>query len=1527
MNSNKYKLVFYGKNIYKECVLDPAFKSIVKAGTNKNCSIRFNKEMFFCDFEITFTFTGSEWSISVDENLYISKDGIMKLSSLRMTLGESLTLKYSSSNTNVFSIDFSMDFDEIKRNYNRVINVSQISQIKIGASDDCDIFISDRALEHDSMILRRDSNNMYLYNTAPRYGIYVNGKKIDNSCRINNYDFFMIYSYSFFMKNGYLYTDTSDNIHIRNLESRELKLQTSAFQYPKFNRNTRNKYIVPTDEIEVLPPKSMPAKGKDNLALLLGPPIGMLALTIILRGVMSSGGSFVIYSAAAMSVSIIASIGGYISKKKEYKKLIDDRYEKYMSYIQKKEQEIIEKRKEEFGILRKIYRSTDRIIESVVNFDHCLFDRTSDDEDFLDVRIGTGAALASRNIKIKPLEFDDGEDELVYLPGLLSNKYKQILNAPIISHFGSSNAIGIVGVKKNIYEFLKNISLDIAIRHFYDDVKMVYVFSREDAERFSWVRWLKHTGNNDLGIRNIVCDEESGNIIFDYLYSILSQRQEMIHSSSDKSRFTPEYIVLVLDGHELKKHPVSKYITSAQKLGFTFVFMEEHNELLPQGCTEIIELNPSEKKGVIYPSENRLESQIFEFEPISDALAEDLALKLSPVYIDEVNLESDLTKNITLFELFDIFAAEDLDITERWNNARIDKSMAAPIGVKRKNEIVYLDLHEKFHGPHGLVAGTTGSGKSELLQTYILSMATLFHPYEVSFVIIDFKGGGMVNQFEKLPHLNGSITNIDGREIDRSLKSIRAELRKRQELFSEYKVNHINDYIRLYKQGKTSIPLPHLILIVDEFAELKMEQPEFMKELISTARIGRSLGVHLILATQKPSGVVDAQIWSNSKFKLCLKVQTKEDSQEVLKTPLAAEIVEPGRAYLQVGNNEQFDLLQSAYSGAKIIKDETGSKNTFEISQLNLWGKKEVVYSNKHANKTEGSQTQLEAIVDYISEYCISHKIPKLSGICLPPLKDIIYSDELSHSSMSAKDGIRVAIGVYDNPDQQKQEELVLDLSESNTYIIGSSQMGKTYLLQTIIKELACTYTPQETVVYIIDCGNMSLKIFEASDMIGGVALPSEDEKVTNLIKMLKDEITRRKNIFVQNLVGTHRAYIEAGFTDIPQIFLIIDNITAFREFYPSYDSDLLQLSRDGVSAGINIITTATQTNAISYKILSNFGIRMAFTCNDSSEYSNLFDRCRMAPKEIPGRGLYCLDKTMVEFQTALCVQGNSERERSEKLHNIITQQNLRYGGIKAKRIPVVPERITMSEMFANNKALYSRSYMIPVGISYDSIDYVYINLLEIGMFAVTGKDKSGKTNFTKSILSSINRTIFTNLTEAYIIDSSKKSFDSVKQYGFIKEYTIDANDADWIIDEITEKLTERKEYLEDNRGTLSLQEMLATYPLIMLVVDNNDFLVSVSQDKELFAKFNKLRKDFKDYKLCIIFSNIENSTVAYNAPALVKQIKENKQVMVFEDVSAFKFIESNIKQQRMYTKPVLPGDCYFCLNGNIEKVKTILDV
>lgn len=315
-----------------------------------------------------------------------------------------------------------------------------------------------------------------------------------------------------------------------------------------------------------------------------------------------------------------------------------------------------------------------------------------------------------------------------------------------------------------------------------------------------------------------------------------------------------------------------------------------------------------------------------------------------PIEIAKEN--SNLPTMISFLEMYDVGKVEQLNITNRWKNNDPTKSLQAPIGVDKNRELFKLDLHEKFYGPHGLIAGMTGSGKSEFIITYILSMAINYSPDEVSFILIDYKGGGLAGAFQnketgmKLPHLAGSITNLDTVEMNRALSSIQSELRRRQRIFNDARdaLNEstidIYKYQRLFREGLVQEPVTHLFIISDEFAELKSQQPEFMDQLISTARIGRSLGVHLILATQKPAGVVDDQIWSNSKFRVCLKVQDKSDSMDMIKCPDAASLKETGRFYLQVGYNELFALGQSAWTGAKYYPTEKRKKKIDETINI-----------------------------------------------------------------------------------------------------------------------------------------------------------------------------------------------------------------------------------------------------------------------------------------------------------------------------------------------------------------------------------------------------------------------------------------------------------------------------------------------------------------------------------------------------------------------------------------------------------------
>ncbi|MBU5337334.1 type VII secretion protein EssC [Intestinibacter bartlettii] len=1513
---HNYKLIIYGKKIYREETLDKELE-IIKLGTTVESDIRFNENIFLKSFEIKFIKNNDSWTIVCDENtdIYYNKK-ILK--SKELYHGDSISIKYRETDINLFNIDYLVDFD-VLQNYDRVINIKNNQQITIGGTLNCDIYIEDKIANNEFITLINDRDRYVLIDNKTTYGVYLNGRKVNTKTIVKDYDFIMFVGYSFYLKEGNLYTTSENTINTLTLDSSYIQTSKSVLKYPKYNITTRKKYTVPEEEIEILPPTKKPRQPRKNMFLLLFPSIGMIVLIILLRGVMGGGGAFVIYSVCSMILTLIVSIISYYYSQRDYEKEIEEREKNYLTYIEEKKAEIIDIRKREQVVMRKMYKSMDSNLKAIDEFNN-LFDRDIKDEDFLYVRVGTGQLPATCKINYKHPDFKDLDDPLLDIPESIEKGYKNLMNVPIVSRFSESNAVGILGKDEQLFDILINITVDLATRQYYKDVKFIYIFDKKDRRRMTWFRWFRHVENDDLGIRNMVYDEESTSIIFEYMYAILSKREQ----EKENQLFSPKFVVFVFDNKELKTHPVSKYIQKAKEYGFTFVFFEPYYELLPKGCTEIINLSPKKNEGYIFET-NSSENKIrFEYQPISAIKAFEVAIKMAAIAVEEVSLDNDLTKNITLYELLHIMDAKDLDLQKRWQNSRIDKSIAVPLGVKMKNKEICLDLHEKYDGPHGLVAGTTGSGKSEVLQSYILSASTLYHPYELGFVIIDFKGGGMVNQFQRLPHLIGSITNIEGREIQRSLKSIKAELRKRQELFALQQVNHIDDYIKIYRQNNNITPLPHLVIIVDEFAELKMEYPEFMKELISAARIGRSLGVHLILATQKPSGVVDAQIWSNSKFKLCLKVQTKEDSNEVLKTPLAAEITEPGRAYLQVGNNEKFDLFQSAYSGAKTPNGDLNDKNLFELHQINLWGKKKVVYTNRQKDEEENRKNQLEAIVERIEDYCNLNNIKRLQGICLPPLNDVIYLKDLKTTSKNIEKGISVSIGVFDDPDQQMQEELIINLSQNNTYIIGSSLSGKTILLETILCDLIKTYTPQDVNIYAIDCGNMALRIFENSKIVGGVTINSEEDRINNLFRMLKNEIEKRKQVFLQRMVGTYSNYIESGFRDMSQIILIIDNVTAFREYYPSYDSEILMLSREGQSVGINLIVTGMQTNSLNNRMLSNYSTKISLHCNDKSEYSNLLGRSQIEPKDTAGRGLIVIDKKTLEFQTALPVEGNKEVDRNKNIQSLIESTNLAYGKSRAKKIPEVPQVIYFNKLFAEEPELFKYKYKIPIGIDYNTIEYTYFDLLENNLFAVVGRDKSGKTNFIMQILQTINKTILLNKTKAYIIDGSKRQLGDAKQFGFVDKYTLDLSDIEVIVDDIYDEFEERQDYYKYNIEDMTEEEILAKLPLYLIVVDNNEFISEISKNKDLNTKFINMLKNFKSYKMSIIFTNIENNNLSYNAPEILKKIKENKKAIIFEDLNNLKLFDVSMKQSREFAKPIVLGDGYIFENGEYRKIKTI---
>ena len=656
-----------------------------------------------------------------------------------------------------------------------------------------------------------------------------------------------------------------------------------------------------------------------------------------------------------------------------------------------------------------------------------------------------------------------------------------------------------------------------------------------------------------------------------------------------------------------------------------------------------------------------------------------------------------------------------------------------------------------------------------------------------------------------------------------------------------------------------------------------------MKKLISAARIGRSLGVHLILATQKPAGQVDEQIWSNTSFQLCLKVASASDSKEVIKSDLAYQITEPGRAYLRVGNNVVFELFQSGYSGEK-------------------------VYTRNGVNLT-----QMQETIGYIKEHCETNNIKKLPDICLPPLSSEIEFPEVSDSA-----GMELLpVGMYDDPENQYQGQFFLDVFSKNTMIIGAARSGKTNILQSLIRSVAERYSPSEVNIYIIDFASMILKSLEALNHVGGVVTPADDEKFKNLVKLLYSEIEIRKKKFFELGVSSYTAYRDAGKTDLPRIMLFVDNFTALRELY-LMDADPIQtICQNGITYGISVIVANSQTSGISYQYLSNFSARIALYCNNSTEYHVLFEKCTLKLHDIPGRGIVEANNKFYHCQMYRSFNGEKEVDQAKEIREFISSQTKKYGNLRAKPIPEIPETLFASAFVSNSRPLTENSSSVAVGLDYETVTPTLVDFKSIGVFAVSGRPHFGRNNFLRYLICAAEE-MHHGKTEFFIIDGIDRKLNDIKNRTNVSRYVFLPDEALQVVKDV--EVTVSARYAEVVNGKV---ELLSDSPVIVLMINSPDAIEAICSNPATLAAYNNIIGKFKNMNVCVILGGIENANIPYNAPEILKKAKEDRKVFLFDDIENLKIFDLPYGSTKNYKKPLEIGDCYFIKGNECVKLKT----
>lgn len=1418
-------------------------------------------------------------------------------------------------------------------------------------------------------IIRKENNEVYVEDYSSN-GIFLNYAKIKGKTRLKFGDVINIFGLKIiFLENIIGICSNYGNISVdekylrkyfdNSLEETHTGKKKIKRKLEYFNRSPRNIPDIHEGVVEIEAPPSPKVSHKKPLFLTIGPSFTMaipmmLGCFMSIYAAKSTGrnmGAYmytgIITAAGSAIIGVMWAILNLKYSKQQEKEDEQLRFDSYGNYLIEIAEDLRKKYSENISSMYSIYPSASECCVYDKNSAN-LWNRNTTHKDFFFHRLGVGDIPFQVEINVPKEKFTLVHDTLKKQPKLLFEEYKTLKNVPVGIDINEKNIWGIVGGENlsGAYKIMNNLVAQIVTNVSYTDVKLAFVYDekkQKDKEQFGYVKWLPHVWSEDKKTRYIAANDLEAKDVFYEISNVLRHRSE---SDNRKKMYKPHYVLFIQSPEILEGEIIKKYLFDPEvNYGITVFIMAPTPDMLPNECEDIIQYDQY-FSGVYNTMDTTGNRKQIAFDEVSLKELNDLSKRLSSIQVNEVESNTDIPNSLEFLEMYGVKHISDLNVLDRWRKNRTFNTMKALIGKKAGDTDCYLDIHEKFHGPHGLIAGTTGSGKSETLQTYMLSLAINYSPDDIGFFVIDFKGGGMANLFSNLPHMLGQISNLSGNQVRRAMISIKSENMRRQRIFSEYGVNNINLYTRLYKNNETKIPIPHLFIIIDEFAELKREEPDFMRELISVAQVGRSLGVHLILATQKPSGTVDDNIWSNSKFRLCLRVQDKQDSNDMLHKPDAAYITQAGRCYLQVGNDEIYELFQSGWSGAVYDSSETDSMSQIatmitltgktalvgshtkikrkeeekkryytsivEIAMslmlsnrirkvsdldenrmtswiyqiidqmnaegleydksnsnirrlrdmLNLWPEENLTAAEIAENITIKAmlkniqlpelkeKTQLDAIVEYLKKLADENGYNNNLKLWLPVLKRELFYEEIQGNPEEYFDGekwsvdyknwsIDVPIGMYDDPENQSQAPIHINISDNGHLVVcGSIVSGKSTFLQTLVYGLTRKYSPDIINIYALDFSGGMLNCFANMPHVGGVIGENDIDSIGKLFNMINSILDERKKVFGG---GNYAQYVKAYGIKYPAIVIIIDNFSSFSEKTDSVYADMIfRLVREGVAYGIFLIMTSAGfgMSEIPNKIGDNIKNVVTLDMGDKFKYMEVLhiSKLEVLPEaDVKGRGLANINGSILEYQTALSCEAEDDYKRSTILEKLSLQMKEAWTGKIARKIPRIPEKPTMSifNEVDEVKELNETKNIIPIGYRQYDASIFGINLLDTYCYAIAGKAKTGKTMLLKNILE---QSISKN-GKIIIIEKEKNEFEIIsKEIG--AEYVSGDKEIFDVFKNISPTFAERNKkkhsYIEAKLSSEEIyQKMNEETPIFIFIADMMEFLKAIYTPEE----------------------------------------------------------------------------------------------
>ncbi|HEX7736279.1 MAG TPA: type VII secretion protein EccCa [Ktedonobacteraceae bacterium] len=1192
--------------------------------------------------------------------------------------------------------------------------------------------------------------------------------------------------------------------------------------------------VLPADEIVInSPPTIMAASnGPLNWLQYLLPAVGTMGSMIFIFAYRTS--PLLIIGGAAFAVCSIGSgiLMGFIQRRmtKQQRKVQRSGYLDYLGRVRK---HLMVLAREQHQVGERLYPSYEELAERVEQRQF-LWERRPSDLDFLSVRVGAGPGPLCCPLR---LEQGDGQNFLTpFMPELLTqaealvHEYRYLDDLPAIISLRNYAVLTLNGKRAQTRALARSLLIQLVASHAPEDLRVVTYFPPEQAQHWEWLKWLPHTRR----LRQIKAEKRYApehycmlactpadleTLLSQQIKPELDRRQRLLDEAGSAAaqqeaaaqKVTLPHLVIVLDDfsphNALGKLPELEALLNTQvPPGVTILCLVNDRSQEPAQVQARISL--LETGGLDFMESKyggrRLEGLLPD--TVEAVLCEEIARSMASITLVEAGAQQDLSADIRLLELLENSApaADLLDPALSWRpKARADL-LRVPLGQRADGRVIYLDLKEAADhgmGPHGLIVGATGSGKSELLRTLVTGLAVEHDPQTLNFVLVDFKGGASFADFAALPHVAGIVTNLqaDLTLVDRVYESLLGEQQRRQNMLHDAgNLDNIKQYQAVWQTHREMEPMPHLVIIVDEFAELIASRPDFLDLFVTMGRVGRSLGLYLLFATQRLDEGRIKGLESHLRYRICLRTYSAAESKTVLGKADAYYLPSmPGVGYFKV-DSDIYDFFKTALISVPYVPFREQISLESKLRFFTLDGKLRHSQLSKNDELDPSDlRTEMDVVIERLAGADRSTQAESVHQVWLPPLPRVLpLGTVLQQCQRADLNGerweaappfgdLRVPIGLVDMPLQQAQEPLWLDFSGIGGHLalVGAPQSGKSTLLRTLVTAFMVTHSPRDVQLYCIDMGGGLLHVFEPSPHVGAVCGKSERDKVRRVVRQMHKIIEEREFLFRErgiDSMATFRDLRRQGqLADVPfgDVFLIIDNFAQFFQDFDQLEPELVEIVASGLTYGVHLVLATNRWAEVRMKLRDNIGTRLELRLNDIMESELGKNVATAIPVGVPGRGA---NREKLHFQVAqpLLTDGEAQGEEApsvqEGLNALVLRARAGWGGEPAPPIHMLPALVRWEDL--SIKSLDATAG-VQLGLEEFRLSPLSVDLLSsLGPhFIILGDTECGKTSLLRTWMRGIEQLYPPEKVSFAVIDFRKHLLDFVESkhlliYGYNQE-------------------------------------------------------------------------------------------------------------------------------------------------------------